>query len=157
MSFETTVADGYLISDDKDRLDIGLVHRFIAEESYWAKGRPRALVERTIAGSLCLGVYAPAGGQVGFARVITDRALFAWMADVFVLPEARGKGLGKAMVAAFLDHPDLADVSRWMLVTSDADKLYEGFGFTWVAPEDRLMKRIGARAAAGPQNSSRTP
>jgi GNAT superfamily N-acetyltransferase len=142
MTYEVPAAHGYVISDDKDRIDIDLVHRFIAEESYWAKGRDREMVVRTIAGSLCLGVYG-AEGQVGFARVITDRALFAWMADVFVLPEARGKGLGRAMVAAFFGHPDLADVKRWMLVTSDADKLYEGFGFSWVGPEDRLMKRMG--------------
>jgi GNAT superfamily N-acetyltransferase len=114
------------------------------------------MVERTIAGSLCLGVYGPEG-QLGFARVITDRALFAWMADVFVLQAARGKGLGKAMVAACLAHPDLADVQRWMLVTSDADKLYESFGFTWVLPEDRLMKRIGRQPAGASENPRRTP
>lgn len=89
MAHDVTLPDGFVVSDDKARLDLDLIHRYLAEESYWAAGRSRAIVERTIAGSLCVGAYGPDGAQLGFARVITDRALFAWMADVFVLPGAR--------------------------------------------------------------------
>lgn len=127
MPHETSLPDGYLISDDPARLDISLIHRFIAA-SYWAPGRPRELVERSIAGSLCMGLYGPAG-QAGFARVVTDRTLLAWLCDVFVLPEARGRGLGKALIGATLDHPELRGVRRWVLLTRDAHALYARFGF----------------------------
>ncbi len=157
MAYEIELPGGYAVSDDQARLDVGLIHRFLATESYWAAGRTREMVERTIAGSLCLGLYG-AEGQAGFARVITDRALFAWMADVFVLPAVRGRGLGRAMVAAILAHPDLADVQRWMLVTADAEPLYRGFGFSDVTVEDRLMKRAGqAPVSARSEHPARTP
>ena len=157
MAHDVTLPGGFVVSDDKARLDLDLIHRYLAEESYWAAGRSRAIVERTIAGSLCVGAYGPDGAQLGFARVITDRALFAWMADVFVLPGARGRQLGRAMVEALLGHPDLADVQRWMLVTSDANGLYESYGFSWVTEDDRLMKRIGRHPAGRIENPPRTP
>ena len=125
---------GYEISDARDRLDMGLVADVLAG-SYWARGRPPALTLRSWANSLCLGLYAPEGRQIGGARILTDRALRAHLADVFVLPETRGRGLGRALVEAALAHPDLATVTRWTLTTADAHGLYAGFGFR-VAPHD---------------------
>jgi len=130
--------EGYVISSDPARLDLDVIHSFIAQ-SYWAKNIPRVLVERTIQNSLCWGVYH-AAVQVGFARVITDKATFAYLADVFILPEHRGKGLSKALVATILGHPDLQGLRRWMLVTVDAQGLYEQFGFKPVPQPERHME-----------------
>ena len=125
----------YTISDDARRLDLDLIHAFITA-SYWAAGRSRAQVERAISRSLCLGLYAADGAQVGFARVITDTVAVGHICDVFVLPAQRGKGLGKLLVQALLDHPDLAEVRRLTLNTSDAHGLYALFGFTPLAHAD---------------------
>ena len=135
--------EGYLISTDPGLFDLNVVHGFISQ-SYWAKGIPRPLVERMIQNSLCWGVYHGAA-QVGFARVITDKATFAYLADVFILPEHRGRGLSKALVATILAHPDLQGLRRWMLVTADAQGLYEQFGFKVVAQPERHMEihRLG--------------
>ena len=119
-------------------LDLEVIHGFIAQ-SYWAKDIPKPLVERTIKNSLCWGVYHQAS-QVGFARVITDKATFAYLADVFILPEHRGKGLSKALVATILAHPDLQGLRRWMLITADAQGLYEQFGFKPVPHPERHME-----------------
>ena len=132
------------ISTDPDRLDIDLIHRWLSESSYWARGVPRDVVERAIAGSLCFGVYRN-GRQVGFARVVTDRATHAWLADVFILDEYRGRGYGKALVAVVLDHPELRDLRRWLLATRDAHTLYAQYGFTPVPPE-RFMERRNPNA-----------
>jgi GNAT superfamily N-acetyltransferase len=121
--------DGYTISDDPARLDVGTVHRYLSEESYWARGVPRDVVERSIAGSLPFGLYAPDGSLVGFARVVTDRAVFAYLADVFVLDAHRGSGLGVWLVEVVLSHPELQGLRRWLLFTADAHGLYERFGF----------------------------
>ncbi len=131
--------EGYTISDDPALLDLDIVHAFIANESYWAKGIPKALVERTIANSLCWGVYFE-GKQIGFARVISDKATFAYLCDVFIAAGHRGKGLSKALVATILAHPDLQNLRRWMLVTADAQKLYEQFGFRIVSQPERHME-----------------
>jgi N-acetylglutamate synthase-like GNAT family acetyltransferase len=129
---------GYTISCDPTRLDLDVVHGFIAG-SYWAKGIPRPLLERSIANSLCWGVYHTSG-QVGFARVISDKATFAYLCDVFISEGHRGKGLSKALVAAILAHPDLQGLRRWMLVTVDAQHLYEQFGFKVVPQPERHME-----------------
>jgi len=134
----TELPEGYVISCDPARLDLDVIHGFIAQ-SYWAKSIPKALVERMIQNSLCWGVYHGAG-QIGFARVITDKTTFAYVADVFVLPEHRGKGLSKALVAAIQAHPDLQGLRRWMLVTADAQSLYERFGFKPVLHPERHME-----------------
>jgi len=131
--------DGYLISSDSALLNLEVIHRFIARESYWAKEIPKALIERAVKNSLCWGVYHH-GTQVGFARVISDQATFAYLADVFILPEHRGKGLSKALVATILAHPDLQGLRRWMLVTADAQGLYEQFGFKPVPQPERHME-----------------
>ena len=119
---------GYLISDDRDRVDVETTWGFL-RTSYWSPGVPREVVERSIAGSLCLGLYAPDGIQVGFARVVTDRATFAWLADVFVLEPHRGHGLGVWLVSTVLDHQDLEAVRAILLGTADAHELYARFGF----------------------------
>ena len=129
---------GYLISSDPALLNLDVIHGFISQ-SYWAKDIPRPLVERMIRNSLCWGVYHEAS-QVGFARVITDKATFAYLADVFVLPEHRGRGLSKALVATIRAHPDLQGLRRWMLITADAQGLYEQFGFKPVPHPERHME-----------------
>jgi GNAT superfamily N-acetyltransferase len=129
------------LSFDPARLDLDMIHGFLAT-SYWAAGILRETVARSIAGSLCLGAYAADGAQIGFARVITDRATFAWLADVFVLEAGRGQGIGRAMVQAFMDHPELQGLRRWGLVTLDAHGVYETLG--WVRPRhpDRFLEIV---------------
>jgi GNAT superfamily N-acetyltransferase len=119
----------YTISTDRQRLDIFEIHRFLTEESYWAKGRSLAAVQRSLNHSLCFGLYEQSGKQVGFVRVITDYTTFLYMADLFVLQKHRGRGLGKWLVQTALNHPELKVVPVWLLRTLDAHKLYEHFGF----------------------------
>lgn len=116
------------ISTDPSRLDVDLIHRWLSEESYWAKRIPRATVERSIANSLCFGAY-DGDAQVGFARVITDRAVFAYVADVFVLESHRGRGISKQVMQAIRTHPELQGLRRWHLLTRDAHSLYAQYGF----------------------------
>jgi GNAT superfamily N-acetyltransferase len=118
----------YTISDDRARLDMDVIYNFLNESSYWARGRSRARVERSIEHSLPFGLYK-GDGQVGFARVVTDYATFAWLADVFVLDSERGRGLGAWLVEAVMAHPELGGVRRWLLATHDAQELYRRFGF----------------------------
>jgi GNAT superfamily N-acetyltransferase len=138
----------YQVSTDPTRLDVHLIHEFLSEHSYWARGIPRDVVARAIANSLCFGVYALGDTnpdsdwrQVGFARVSTDRATFAYLADVFILPEYRGQGLSKRLMEAVLAHPDLQGLRRWMLATADAHELYRRFGFAELSQPDRFMQR----------------
>jgi len=128
------------ISTDKSRLDVDVIHRFLSEESYWAKGIPRAIVERAIEHSLCFGAYDEDGALIGFARVVTDYAVFAYIGDVFVLPSARGKGVSKAIMAAIRSHPELQTLRRWHLLTHDAHGLYAQFGFGELAKPERHME-----------------
>jgi N-acetylglutamate synthase-like GNAT family acetyltransferase len=118
----------FLLSTDRDRLDLNVIHGFLTE-SYWAKGIPSEVVVRSIQNSLCFGVYKRAQ-QVGFARVISDFASFAYLADVFVLEAFRGHGLGKWMMEVIMRHPQLQGLRRWTLATRDAHPLYAQFGFT---------------------------
>ncbi|WP_354699877.1 GNAT family N-acetyltransferase [Paraconexibacter sp. AEG42_29] len=127
------------ISTDPARLDIDLIHAFLSEQAYWAIGRPRALTERAIAHSLCFGAYDAEGAQLAFARVVTDRALFAYLADVFVVPEGRGRGVGKALVAAIMEHEDVRSLRRVVLATDDAHGLYAPFGFTPLSDAEKWM------------------
>lgn len=127
-----------VVSDDKERLQIDVVHGFL-REVYWAKGIPLDVVQRSIEHSLCFGAYED-GAQIGFSRVITDRATFAYLCDVFVLAEHRGKGASRAMMQAIMDHPDLANLRRWMLITDDAHGLYRKFGFQVVPAPHRHME-----------------
>ena len=128
------------ISTDPAELDIGLIHRFLSEESYWARGIPRATLERALAHSLCVGGYLD-GRQVAFARAVTDQATFAYLADVFVLPEYRGRGFGRQIIDALLADPRLQGLRRWHLVTRDMHRLYARCGFMPLAEPERHMQR----------------
>jgi GNAT superfamily N-acetyltransferase len=132
--------DEYVISTDRARLDVRLIHEFLSESSYWAKGRPREVVERSIEHSLAFGVYH-GGRQVGFGRVITDYATFAWIADVFVVDEFRGRGLGKWLGEVMVAHPELQGFRRWVLATKDAHELYRRTGFRELQRPERWMER----------------
>jgi GNAT superfamily N-acetyltransferase len=132
----------YEISADRQRIDVGTVHAFLAQ-SYWAPGIPRSIVERSIANSLCFGVYHRAA-QVGFARVVTDKATFAYLADVFILEPHRGKGLAKWLIEFVMAHEDLQGLRRFMLGTRDAHGLYERFGFAVLANPSRMMDILKA-------------
>ena len=127
----------YEISTDKSRLNVPLIHDFL-RNSYWAAGIPRTVVERAIQNSLCFGMYR-GSAQVGFARVISDHATFAYLADVFIVPEERGKGLSKMLITEILAHPDLQGLRRFLLATKDAHELYRRFGFGPFQNPDRLM------------------
>jgi GNAT superfamily N-acetyltransferase len=131
--------EGYEISTDAQRLDRALVHRFLRDESYWAKGIPRDVVDRAITNSLCFGLYDHSG-QVGFARVVTDRAAIAYLADVFVQEEHRGRGLGRWLIETVMAHPDLQGLRRFFLGTADAHSLYERYGFRPLAEPGRMME-----------------
>lgn len=128
----------YAISTDKTKLDRVLIHSFLTS-SYWAEGRTYEVVDASVEGSLCFGVYA-GEAQVGFGRVISDYATFAYLADVFILEAHRGKGLGKRLLEAIFTYPDLQTCS-WTLFTKDAHSLYEQFGFERLADPERLMRR----------------
>jgi GNAT superfamily N-acetyltransferase len=132
----------YAISTDPSRLDLGAVHGFL-KESYWAKGVPLEVVERSVEHSLCFGLYR-GDEQVGFARIVTDRATFAYLADVFVLEEHRGRGLGKWLMRVVLSHPDLRGLRRWMLATADAHALYRGHGFRELGSPEIFMEKKDA-------------
>lgn len=134
------MTNDYIIDTDKSRLDVPLIHQFLSQESYWALNIPLEIVERSIANSLCFGVYQQTQ-QVGFARVITDQATFAYLSDVFILPEHRGKGLSKLLVQTISDWPTLQGLRRWLLATNDAHRLYEQFGFTALDQPDVYMHR----------------
>jgi GNAT superfamily N-acetyltransferase len=127
------------ISTDKSWLDVDVIHRFLSEESYWAKGIPRALVDRAIEHSLCFGAY-DGDTLAGFARVVSDFACFAYVGDVFVLPQHRGKGVSKALMEAIRNHPDLQSLRRWHLLTYDAHGLYTQYGFRALEKPERHME-----------------
>lgn len=134
--------DEWLVSTDPALLHVDVIHKYLSEESYWALNIPREVVERSISNSLCFGLYEK-NKQTGFARLVTDRATFAYLADVFILEEYRGKGLAKWLMEVIQAHPELQGLRRWMLGTRDAHSLYEQFGWT-VLDEDtrkRFMQR----------------
>ena len=134
--------DGYEISTDVARLDRAAILRYLAEESYWARGRTADVMDVAIAHSLNLGLYAPDGTQAGYARVVTDRATFAYLCDVFVLDEHRGRGLGIRLVEAAIEHPELEGVRSWHLGTADAHGLYARFGFAPANPDAVMVRRV---------------
>jgi len=135
-----TSASSIEYTTDLVRMDIDRVHDWIARKSYWAGAMPRQLFERAVRGSLCFCAIAD-GATVGFCRVITDRATFAYVSDVFVDPNHRGRGIGKGLMAAVMAHPDLQDLRRWVLVTADAHGLYARHGFEALTAPERFMER----------------
>jgi GNAT superfamily N-acetyltransferase len=137
----------YLISTDPARLDLGLIQRWLAEESYWAQGRTMETVERSVPTSLNFGAYTADGAMVGAARMVTDYATFGWLCDVFVVDAHRGRGVGKALVAAAVTHPDMVGLKRTILATADAHSLYARHGFRPMGdPENKWMIREGPTA-----------
>jgi GNAT superfamily N-acetyltransferase len=130
--------NGFIFSDQKERLDLKAIHHYLSIESYWAKGIPFATVKRSIENSLCFGIYKDQE-QVGFARWITDKATFAWLCDVYVKQNYRGLGLSKKMMSFMIFHPDLQGLRRYQLATLDAHGLYEQFGFSAIENPERQM------------------
>lgn len=131
--------EGYLISTDRARLDMAVIHQYLSEESYWARNIPLEVVKRSIDHSLCFGLYHHEK-QVGFARLITDKATFAYLADVFITASHRGKGLSKWLVQTIHACPDVQGLRRWMLGTKDAHGLYAQFG--WKPMPEELVSRF---------------
>ncbi|MHA4894954.1 GNAT family N-acetyltransferase [Pedobacter sp. PWIIR3] len=130
--------NGFIFSDDKQKIDAVAVHHYLSMQSYWAQNIPMDTVRRSIDNSLCFGIYKDTL-QIGFARWITDKATFAWLADVYVEEIYRGQGLSKKLMSLMLFHPDLQGLRRYMLATLDAHGLYAQFGFETMEHPDRLM------------------
>jgi GNAT superfamily N-acetyltransferase len=130
----------YTISTKNERLDLAVIHNFISNQSYWGQGRKIETVKRSLDHSLNFGVFS-GNLQVGFARVVTDFATFAWLADVFILEEHRGQGLARWLMETILAHPDLQGFRRWLLATKDAHELYRQFGFMELKRPERWMER----------------
>lgn len=138
MLFEETI-DGYLYSTDKDKLQFDVIHSYLSNESYWAQGISPDILKRSMENSECFGIYN-GSEQVGFARVVTDKATFGYLGDVFILEPHRGKGLSKNLMTFILKHPELQGFRRWMLLTRDAQDLYSKFGFIKFHAPDRCME-----------------
>jgi GNAT superfamily N-acetyltransferase len=132
-------------STDQDRLDVMMIHSFLTNESYWVPGISRSSVEKCIKHSLCFGVYLD-GRQIGFARVVTDFVRYAHLLDVFVLPEFRGRGIGKLLMEHILAHPELRTIVRYTLGTQDAHSLYARYGFSAPANSERQMELLRPQA-----------
>ena len=130
----------YLITTDADKVDIDVVHQYLSEQSYWAKGIPREIVARSVQRSICFSVLHE-GALIGFARVVSDHATVAYLGDVFVLPAHRGRGLSTWLMECVIAHPDLQGLRRWMLATADAHGLYAKFGFTALKAPERWMEK----------------
>lgn len=129
----------YTISTDKNKLNMSVIYHFIAN-SYWAKGIPKSVMQKAIDNSMCFGVYSANNEQVGFARVVTDNATFAYLADVFIIPDLQGNGLSKLLVKTIVEHPDLQGLRRFLLATADAHGLYAQYGFKPIDNPALLMQ-----------------
>lgn len=136
------------ISTDRNELDVSLVHRFLSEQSSWARGIPRDTVTKSLRHSLCFGGFLGAA-QIAFARVVSDYATFANLVDVFVIPEYRGRGYSKTIMSAVVSHPELQGLRRFTLATGDAHGLYAQFGFTPLHKPDIFMERFAPHVYAG--------
>lgn len=140
-----TVKEEFTIDTDRERLDVEVIHRYLAEESYWAKTRTLQQTNRAIENSLCFGLYHR-DRQIGFARVVSDKATFAYLGDVFILEEFRGRGLSKWLMETIVAHPELQGLRRWLLATRDAHGLYSQFEFEPLRFPDRWMERTAPDA-----------
>ncbi len=138
MLFEKKIND-YFFSTDKTKLQINVIYNYLANESYWAKNIPLSIVQQSIEGSLCFGIYNNTQ-QIGFARVITDSATFGYLADVFILEGYRGQGLSKHLMRFIMAYPAFKPLRRFMLATKDAQGLYKQFGFNQLATPERIME-----------------
>lgn len=135
----------FTISTEKSRLQIEAIHRFLSEDSYWAQERPKELTETAIEHSMCFGVYH-GGDQIGFARVVTDHATFAYIGDVYIEEKYRGQGLSKWLMKVIVEHPELQGFRRYILATRDAHGLYEQFEFKSLRHPDRWMEKTAPNA-----------
>ena len=142
MKIYETIQNEFFISTDKTKLDVDTIHSYLCNESYWAKNIPLQTVQKSIDGSFCFGVFVTENSitkQIGFARVITDCATFAYLADVFIIETYRGKGLSKWLMKTIMECADLQGMRRWLLATKDAHGLYLQFGFTAIDKPERIM------------------
>ena len=137
--------ENFEISTDKSKLDIDMIHKFLIEDSYWAQTRTFEQTRTAIENSICFGIYLN-DRQVGFARVVSDRATFAYLGDVFILDEFRGRGLSKRLMETIVSHPELQGLRRWLLATKDAHGLYEQFEFAPLRLPERWMERTAPDA-----------
>lgn len=129
----------YLLSTDKSKLDLKMIHEFLSNESHWAKNIPYERVKKSIENSLCFGLYH-GEKQIGFARVISDYSTIAYLGDLFILKDHRGKGLSRWMLEVIMNHPDLTGLRRWILVTKDAHDVYQQYGWAMVARPENWME-----------------
>ena len=139
-AMQRTREDGYQVDDNVSRMQLDVVHGCL-QTAYWSPGVQGGVVERAVANSVVVAVYSPEGDQVAMARAVTDRATFAWIADVFVLPEHRGHGVGRFVVESLLEHPELQGLRRIMLATQDAHDLYRSYGFEDLDDPGRYLVR----------------
>ena len=144
MVMETSL-DDFVISTDKSRLDVDAIHRFMVEDSYWARERTPEQTRTAIDNSICFGVYA-GDRQVGFARVVSDCATFAYIGDVYIIHQFRGRGLSKWLMDVIVNYPGLQGLRRWVLATRDAHMLYAKFGFMDLVHPERWMERPAPNA-----------
>jgi len=151
MEIKEWARNDYLISTDQSKIDLDTIHNFLSK-SYWAEGISKQIIRKSIENSLCFGVYAKAR-VIGFARVITDFATFAYLADVFIVPEERGKGLSKWLMQVIIDHPRLQGLRRFTLATKDAHELYAKFGFKPFVNPERWMERHNPDVYKSPAGS----
>jgi GNAT superfamily N-acetyltransferase len=142
----------YEVDTDSARVDLVVTHKFLSDDAYWSEAVPMDIVERAVSNSMVFGAYK-GGAQVGFLRVVSDRATFAWIGDVFVLPDQRGQGLGKFLMECAMAHPELQGLRRWMLATRDAHGLYAQYGFTELHDATKFMERWDPEIYKRPQGS----
>ncbi len=148
---EWTNRDNYIITTDKEKVNIVVLHRYLSEEAYWSIGIPFEIVTKAIENSICFSILSPSKEFVGFARMITDQATFGYLADVFVIDQFKGQGLGKWLIQTIMDFPDFSRLRNWFLYTKDAHSLYERYGWTKLEMVDRAMvKRIPPEELYGP-------
>jgi GNAT superfamily N-acetyltransferase len=152
----TDLRDDLRLSTLTDEMDVDAIHAYLSAESYWAPGIPREVVARAVHHSLCVGIFDGAA-QVAFARAVTDRATYAYLADVYVLEPYRGRGLSKWMMEVLTAHPDLQGLRRWSLMTKDAHALYAQFGFTPLKQPGRSMERTHPGVYAGARRMPSRP
>lgn len=136
---EEKLINGYVLSTDKSKLQLDVIYNYLSKESYWAQNIPMEIVKKSAEGSMCFGLYLN-NKQVGYARMVTDSATFAYLADVFILDAHRGKGLSKELMKFIMEQPNLQGLRRMVLATRDAHELYKQFGFTALSAPDRMME-----------------
>ncbi len=137
----------FVLSSDPALLDIELIYKFLSEDAYWAEGMAFSELKETIENSLCFGLYAKGGRQIGFASVETDFSSFVYLTDIFILEEFRGQGLSQWLIETIIAHPKLQDIESWMLVTDAAQGLYEKFGFKSIPGSPKLMERLNPNSS----------